>query len=88
MNIEELKNWSGWRLSDKPWIDAISACIKNSLVLHNILSRVKRERIEAARKGKSNGFGFVGLPHRRARGDHPLNDPDDEGDRIDDEEYE
>lgn len=67
MDIEKLMNWSGWRPEDKPWIDNIVTCsriIADAAIREHILSiiqKVKNQRIEAAAKGKSDGFGgFIG----------------------------
>lgn len=66
MDIEELTSWSGWRPEDKPWIDNIVACcsvIADAAIREHILrtiQKVKQQRIEAAAKGNSDGFGFIG----------------------------
>ncbi|MHA2427478.1 MAG: hypothetical protein ACXADB_05605 [Candidatus Hermodarchaeia archaeon] len=67
MNIEELANWSGWRPEDKLWIENIVACsrtiadkaIRDHIL--NIMQKVKQQRIAAAAKGGSAGYGgFIG----------------------------
>ena len=65
--MDELLNWSGWRPEDKPWIATIilsSRTIADTAIRDHILAiirKVKDGRIEAAQKGKSDGYGgFMG----------------------------
>ena len=67
MDIEELTNWSGWRSEDKRWIANIIVCSRTiadiSIQEHilNVILKVKQQRIDAAAKGGSEGYGgFVG----------------------------